>query len=213
MDAGLAGQREARAARRVVAAAPPPRPLREYAGEYEHPGYGIITIGFDGEALTPSFGTMDLSLTHRHYETFDLLWNELGDQPLLFPLTFLSDPDGHITAFTVPFEALVEPLRFDRRPDTHDPDALRRLCGRYAMGPIEIVVTLQGERVLAIAVPDGGPLLELVPERGLRFGVKNQPAITAEFEVDDSGAATRLVAQPLGIFLPKADSQADLKAK
>ena len=39
--------------------------------------------------------------------------------------------------------------------------------------------------------------------RGLRFGLKGQPGITAEFELDDSGAVTRLVAQPLGIFLPK----------
>ena len=38
---------------------------------------------------------------------------------------------------------------------------------------------------------------------GLRFGVKGQPAITVEFELDGTGAVTRLVAQPLGIFLPK----------
>ena len=29
------------------------------------------------------------------------------------------------------------------------------------------------------------------------------PAVTAEFELDDTGAVARLVAQPLGIFLPK----------
>jgi hypothetical protein len=33
--------------------------------------------------------------------------------------------------------------------------------------------------------------------------VKGRPAITVEFELDDTGAVTRLVAQPLGIFLPK----------
>jgi hypothetical protein len=33
--------------------------------------------------------------------------------------------------------------------------------------------------------------------------VKDQPAVTAEFELDDNGAVTRLVAQPLGIFRPK----------
>ncbi len=37
---------------------------------------------------------MDLSLAHRHYETFDLEWGESGDQPIVFPLTFLFDPDG-----------------------------------------------------------------------------------------------------------------------
>ncbi len=33
--------------------------------------------------------------------------------------------------------------------------------------------------------------------------MKGQPAVTAEFELDDTGAVARLVAQPLGIFLPK----------
>jgi hypothetical protein len=36
--------------------------------------------------------------------------------------------------------------------------------------------------------------------------VQGQPAITAEFELDDNGAVTRLIAQPLGIFLPKKAS-------
>ena len=201
LDALLAGAREAKEARRVVAGATPPRPLAEYAGEYEHPGYGTLTISADGEALKPGFGTMDLSLAHRHYETFDLVWHEIGDPPLIYPVTFLSDPDGDITALTVPFEPLVEPLRFDRRPDTHHPDLLRRLCGSYAMGPVEAVIALQNERELTVAV-SGNPPLELVPIRGLRFALKDQPSVTAEFELDDSGAVTRLVA-PLGIFHPK----------
>ena len=40
----------------------------------------------------------------------------------------------------------------------------------------------------------------------MRFGVKDQPAVTAEFELDDNGTVTRLIAQPLGIFLPKEAS-------
>jgi CubicO group peptidase (beta-lactamase class C family) len=51
----------------------------------------------------PSLGTMDLSLVHRHYETFDLEWHEMGDQPMVFPLTFLSAPDGDVNALTVQF--------------------------------------------------------------------------------------------------------------
>ena len=94
-----------------------PEPLDAYAGEYQHPGYGTLVITVDGDTLRPRLGTMDLSLAHRHYETFDLEWHELGDQSHLFPLMFLSDPDGDITALTVPFEPSVGPLRFDRLPD------------------------------------------------------------------------------------------------
>ncbi|TVZ05644.1 serine hydrolase [Trebonia kvetii] len=201
-DAAMAGAREAKAARRVVAGAPPAHPLSDYAGEYEHPGYGILTITPNGGVLKPSLGTMDLSLAHRHYDTFDLAWSEAGDQPAIYPLTFLSGPDGYVNALTVPFEALVEPLRFDKRPDEQGPEVLARLCGAYAMGPIEVVVGLRSERTLTITAP-GSPPLDLEPIGGLRFGVKDQPAITAEFELDDSGGVTRLVAQPLGIFLPR----------
>jgi CubicO group peptidase (beta-lactamase class C family) len=200
-DAAMAGLKEARGARRAVPDAPLPRPLAAYAGEYEHPAYGRLSITADGDALRPRLGTMDLSLAHRHYETFDLEWHELGDESHLFPLMFLSDPDGDITALTVPLEASVQPLRFDRLPDamSRDPELLRRLCGTYAMGPIEIAVTLTGENTLTVTVP-GAPPLELVPGRGLRFEVQGQPGITAEFELDGTGSAARIVAQPLGIF-------------
>jgi CubicO group peptidase (beta-lactamase class C family) len=201
-DALIGGSREVRGARRVVPGAPLPRPLDAYAGQYDHPGYGTLTVTVDGGTLRPQLGTMDLSLAHRHYETFDLEWHELGDQPHLFPLMFLSDPDGDVTALTIPFEPSLGPLRFDRLPDAPAPEVLRRLCGTYAMGPIEIVVALKGDHVLTVATP-GAPPLDLQPIRDLRFEVTGQPGITAEFELDQAGAVVRLVAQPIGIFHPK----------
>ncbi len=204
-DAVMTGSREAKAARRIVPGAPPARPLSAYAGEYEHPGYGTLTIALDGDTLKPSFGTMDLTLAHRHYETFDLEWHEMGDEATVFPLMFASGPDGDVDGLTVGFEPLVEPLRFGRRPDTGGPQILRRLCGTYAMGPIEVVVALRGERTLTVTAP-GSPPLDLEPISGLRFGVKDRPSVTAEFELDDNDAVTRLIAQPLGIFLPKEAS-------
>ena len=203
-DAAMGGIGAAREARRAVPDAPLPRPLAAYAGDYRHPGYGTLTISLDGGTLRPALGTMDLTLAHRHYETFDLEWHELGDQPHALPLMFLSDPDGDITALTVPFEPSVGPLRFDRLPDARaqDPEVLRRLCGTYAMGPIEIVVGLKGDRTLTVTAP-GTPALDLKPGRGLRFEVQGQPGVTAEFELDETGEVARLVAQPLGVFLPR----------
>lgn len=203
-DAVTTGVREASAARRVVPDAPLPRPLSAYPGDYEHPGYGTLTITLEDGSLRPRFGTMDVSLAHRHYETFDLEWHELSDQAYLFPLMFGSDPDGDITALTVPFELSVEPLRFDRLPDTRaqDPAVLSRLCGTYVMGPIEIIIARRDDQVLTATTPTAPPF-ELQPGRGLRFGVKNQPGISAEFELDKSGAVVRLIVQPLGIFRPK----------
>ncbi len=115
-DAAAGGLREARGVRRVVADAPLPRPLSAYEGEYENPGYGRLALTLDGDVLRPSFGTLELSLGHRHYETFDLEWHELGNQSHIFPLMFLSGPDGDVTALTVRLEPAVAPLQFDRLP-------------------------------------------------------------------------------------------------
>jgi hypothetical protein len=82
---------------------------------------------------------------------------------------------------------------------------LRGLWGTYAMGLIEVVVALRGERVLAATGP-GSPPVDLEPISGPRFGVQDQPTVTAEFELDDNGVVTRLILQPLGIFLPKEAS-------
>lgn len=180
-DAARTGRSEARQARRVVPDAPRPRPVKAYAGEYRHPGYGTLVISAEAGVLKPAFGTMELSLTHRHFETFDLESHELD---IVFPLMFLSDPDGDITALTVPFEPSVEPLRFDRLPDTPDPEVLLRLCGTYALGPVELVVARKGDCGLTASVP-GSPPRELLPMRGLRFEVQGQPGLTAEFELDE----------------------------
>jgi hypothetical protein len=64
------------------------------------------------------------------------------------------------------------------------------------------VVALTGVRALTVTAPGASPF-ELQAGSGLRFEVKGQPGITVEFELDESGAVARLVAQPLGVFRPK----------
>jgi len=201
-DAARSGSRQARDVRHIAANAGLPRPLDAYVGEYRHPGYGTIVITEESGALKLSFGALKMSLTHRHYETFDLELHELGDQPHIFALMFRSDPDGDITALTVPLEPTVEPLPFSRLPDVPDPEVLRRLCGTYSMGPVELIVGQKSEHVLTVAAP-GSPPVELQPKRGLRFGIEGRASRTYEFELDETGAVTRLIAQPFGIFLPR----------
>jgi hypothetical protein len=207
-DAATAGLREARGARRVVTEAPLPRPLAAYAGEYQHPGYGTITITITITAergtLKPRLGTMDLSLTHRHYETFDLEWHELGGPVPPLP--------AH-----VPFG----PGRRHHRP--HGPlraigraAAVRPATGRRGAGPggsSPSVRHLHHGPNRGSGRPEGRPVadrrnarrpaLRAAGRTGLRFEVKGQPGITAEFELDETGTVVRLVAQPLGIFRPK----------
>lgn len=203
-DAAREGQKQAKDERPRVEGAALLRPLEEYAGDYEHPGYGTISVAVEGDGLKPTFGNLQLSMTHRHFDVFDLEWRELVEQDIRFVLTFLTGPDGDVVALTVPFEDTVDPIRFDRQPDPRasDPRVLDGLTGRYEMGPVELVVARKGEHALTVATP-GSPAADLLPGRGLRFSVKDA-GLTVEFVLDDAGRVEKLVVQPLGVFLPKA---------
>jgi hypothetical protein len=119
-DAAIAASATARADEPRVENAPMLRVPEAYAGDYEHPGYGTFTIRADGDGLIPSFGTLQLSLAHRHFDVFELEWLELVNQQIRFPLTFLTAPDGSVSALEVPFEDAVDPIRFVRRVADHD---------------------------------------------------------------------------------------------
>ena len=200
-DALLSGE-QSTMDRPRVANAPLLRKPEEYAGTYEHPGYGSIEIVVDDERLVPSFGTLDLSLAHRHYDVFDLEWHELVNQRISFPLTFLTSPDGSVGALTVPFEDQVDPIRFARRPDAIDDETLVSLTGTYAMGPIEIEIAVTPGGAITAAMA-GRPPAELVHTRGLRFAVKESPSQTLEFVRAPDGTVEKVLAPNVGEFLPK----------
>jgi hypothetical protein len=40
-------------------------------GEFEHPAYGLVTVGKKGEELTFDFHEIKLPLAHFHYDRFD----------------------------------------------------------------------------------------------------------------------------------------------
>jgi hypothetical protein len=97
---------------------------------------------------------MNLSLAHRHYETFDLEWHELGDQSHLFPLMFLADPDGDITARTSssagPTSCTLRPVRRRR---------LEGGCRRVLDGLLRLLRTAGPSAAQNLAVSMGDDLV------------------------------------------------------
>ncbi len=55
----------------AAASAAPPRPLRDLVGRYHHPGYGELTVGRDGDALTVRYNDMPARLRHRQDDLFE----------------------------------------------------------------------------------------------------------------------------------------------
>jgi CubicO group peptidase (beta-lactamase class C family) len=189
-----ATRRRAEAAR----GAPPAHESTVYAGEYRHPGYGSVLVSLAGDAMRARYGTLEMAMEHRHYETWDLSLGKLSEAPI--PLTFATDDEGEVTSLSVPFEPSVAPIVFRRQPpaELFEPARLAAFAGDYEMGPMRARVRLQGSR-LAVELA-GLPTLTLAPFAGTTFRVDGRPGLKVEF-VLAQGEVGEMVVQPgVGVF-------------
>ncbi len=76
----------------------PSRELAAYAGTYESPGYGPLTITVDGDHLKMQYGRLVVPLTHYHFDTFSAV-NE--DEDMDEKITFSLDADGEVKSLTL----------------------------------------------------------------------------------------------------------------
>jgi len=109
--------------------------LADYAGDYEHPGYGRITITHAEGKLHWAFRGMSEPLAHRHYDTFEL--PEAPESPGgLLPgqlaLSFSTDREGNIASVAVPFEPLVKDIVFTPHCGWRLHASLTRECPQLA---------------------------------------------------------------------------------
>ena len=92
----------------------PAHTLEDYAGEYEHPTYGTLTVSRDAAGnLEVVFQGITMRLEHWHYETF------LGhgrDPALKLFLLFETNIQGDVDRVAVPLEPHVSEIVFTRRP-------------------------------------------------------------------------------------------------
>jgi hypothetical protein len=116
------------------------------------------------------------------------------------PVVFRSGADGTIDSLAVGLEATVDPIVFTRVVPMPPEAVLDRLVGTYRMGPIELEVTRR-DAALQARLPMSGTVT-LTPAGGTTFRVAGSSAVVLRFETDDAGAVRRLVAEPVGVFLP-----------
>jgi CubicO group peptidase (beta-lactamase class C family) len=95
----------------------PSHDLEDYAGDYDHPGYGRITITHAEGKLNWAYRGMSEPLAHRHYDTFEL--PEAPDRLLglleyRLLISFSTDREGNIASLAAPFEPLVKDIVFTR---------------------------------------------------------------------------------------------------
>lgn len=111
-DSAETKKREERAADRKPNTTPS-HELAAYAGTYEHPGYGRITVRAVANGLEVSFADFTARLKHYHYDIFEV--DDPAElQPLSGLVTFAMDQKGNIDRVGVPFEQSVKDIEFTR---------------------------------------------------------------------------------------------------
>jgi CubicO group peptidase (beta-lactamase class C family) len=187
-----------------VADTKPSHALAVYPGEYENPGYGIVTITQDGDKLKITFNNFTSALQHFHYDVFAVPENRL-DRLERTKVMFNTGWNGDIESLSIPFEPAVKDIVFKRLPDRklRDPKSLERFTGTYLVGDVPFVITLRGDDALEMREPNG-TLRELVPVRARTFNVKGLSGHRIEFQTDAAGVvAEAAMTSPDGTVVAK----------
>jgi len=180
----------------------PSHPLEDYAGDYEHPGYGVVAIIKKGDQLTGVFNSISFDVKHYHYDIFEMS-NEFFD--MTEKVSFFTDNKGNIGSLSVQLEDRVEAIVFTRMPEKKmkEKSFLEKFVGEYLLGEMTVTVSLRGEKDLILSVPDQ-PEYELVPYKGTEFNLKNLTGYSIEFVVNEAGTVTEAkITQPNGVFTAK----------
>jgi CubicO group peptidase (beta-lactamase class C family) len=163
----------------------PSHDLAEYAGDYEHPGYGVVNVDMEAGALKFTYNRMSGPLNHFHYDVFEVAEDELN--PLQkTKVQFHTNLQGDLDSLALPLESTVKEVVFTRLGDKRmtERSFLETLAGAYQRGAASITVALKGDHAIAMTIPNQGTF-DLVPMRGSRFEVKGLTGHSVEFKGDD----------------------------
>jgi CubicO group peptidase (beta-lactamase class C family) len=158
----------------------PSHPLSDYVGEYEHPAYGVLKIGFEDGQLQFDFHKIQFPLTHFHFERFDTPDDELYGK---WSVNFQTNPQGDVDKAVMSLDE-AEAL-FTRKPEALEPALLKKLAGTYETPTgFKFQVALKEENILYLAFP-GQPAEELIHYKGLKFRLKEFSDVVFEFVIEN----------------------------
>ncbi|MDD8025009.1 MAG: serine hydrolase [Acidobacteriota bacterium] len=90
----------------------PSHPLEAYAGDYEHPAYGTVSVTYAGGALKADFHQRTFVMEHYHYDVFRMSNDWMGAD---YKVVFSLDSKGDVAALEIPFEPSVKDIVFVRK--------------------------------------------------------------------------------------------------
>ena len=107
MMAGMQARAEAK-----VPDTTPSRPFEDFAGKYEHPGFGTMEFAMTDQGLAGTWNGLPAMLIHYNYDAFDLMLPVIGTS---VPAEFVIE-DGEIKGLSVVMEPTpgIKPELFKR---------------------------------------------------------------------------------------------------
>ena len=190
-------QARAKAGAGQLAGTRPAHALQDYAGEYEHPAYGVLTIGQAGDTLSFDFHKIRLPLTHFHFERFDTPDDEQDGK---WSVNFVTSPQGEVDRAVMSLDEAE--ATFTRRvpPELAAPATLGRYAGTYETPTgAKFQVVLKEDGTFGIVFP-GRPLQRLVPWKPHKFRVPEFADVLVEFVVDGERVTAMKQADPSGEY-------------
>ncbi len=160
----------------------PSHPLADYAGEFAHPAYGVVTISPKDDSLAFDFHGIRLPLSHFHYDRFDTADDEQDGK---WSVNFSTSPQGEVDKALLSLDQAE--VTFARRPSAElsSPSTLRPYAGNYETASrYKFEVVLKEDGTLGLLFP-GEPLQVLIPWKPRKFRVKEFSDVVVEFVVVD----------------------------
>src|SRR5215469_7836278 len=182
-----------------IAGTSPSHPLEAYTGDFEHPGYGILSVTLKEGELQGVFSDITFPIKHYHYDIFELVLERWEEE---MKASFLTNVKGDIDTLIVPFEPTGNDIVFKRVPNKamRDRAFLEQFVGVYEFMEMQMVVSLKGDHTLCVSFP-GQPDYELEPYKETEFLPRGRSGVSIEFQRDTSGAVTGVAATlPFGVF-------------
>jgi CubicO group peptidase (beta-lactamase class C family) len=183
----------------------PSHDLADYAGDYDHPGYGRITITHADGALNWAYRGMSAPLAHRHYDTFELPEAPERLLPDRLAISFSTDREGNLASLAAPFELLVKDIVFTRiaAGDCTDPAFRQRCTGTFSHGLTTVVVGQDSDRQLTLTI-GSQPACRLIPYQARTFVTDEHEGFRVEFRLGPDGDVAELFFhQPNGTFVAR----------
>ncbi len=180
-----------------VSGTKPSHTLEDYAGEYDHPAYGVVTISRKSEDLFFDFHKIRLPLAHFHYDRFDTPDDEQDGK---WSVNFSTNPQGEVDRALLSLDEAE--VSFTRRvpAELSAPTTLRPYAGPYETPTgAKFEVVLKEDGTLGLVFP-GQPFQALVPWKPRKFRVKEFSDVVFEFVVENGKVEALKQIDPSGEF-------------